>query len=200
MQQEEKKHAAWGKAGCSWFWHLSAESPGKWFQWCQLDGMFNFACVAGLRIRIWAFANHTIFAGLQKFSWGSGGGGRSAQKMHNSWQLFGPSLVWTDLEQVVLTGWKWMCTKKNCWERKKKNGIQKLEKQSTSDCYVWLFGYFSVKRSVFHHRRQVKIPTIWIRLKPHCGVNFIAMLRLGHVAGGCLYTCRSIWWVILVLM
>lgn len=44
-----KKHAAWGKARCSWFWHLSAESP-KWFQWCQLDGMFNFAWVAGLRI------------------------------------------------------------------------------------------------------------------------------------------------------
>lgn len=85
-----KKHAAWGKARCSWFWHLSAESP-KWFQWCQLDGMFNFAWVAGLRILLGFL----------------GGGGRSAQEMHNSWQHFGPK------------GAVSMCTKKICWERKK---------------------------------------------------------------------------------
>lgn len=127
IQQEEKKRAAWGKARCSWFWHLSAESPGKWFQWCQFDGMFNFACVAGLRIRIWAFTNHTICWPSKVLLGFSGGGGRSAQKMHNSWQLFGPSLVWTDLEQVVLTGWKWMCTKKNCWGKEEKLQFRKLE-------------------------------------------------------------------------
>lgn len=80
IQQEEKKRAAWGKARCSWFWHLSAESPGKWFQWCQFDGMFNFACVAGLRIRIWAFTNHTICWPSKVLLGFSGGGGQVGPK------------------------------------------------------------------------------------------------------------------------
>ncbi len=107
---------------------------------------------------------------------GSLGGGRSAQEMHNSWQLFGPSLVWTDLERMVLTGWKCNVHSRVVGKGRHLQIRNDFGLQSTSNCYLAIISIFLGHSTKWSKLRLYDLNPFGLIAEWVC----LAMLRLGR--------------------